>query len=404
MSKKVLFTSLIVYVLCVVGTYGVLGYTSASQLPGTTTPTQDQNAQDPAADDQTALGLLLEIDPAEPKDQPCPLNGKLYTMTEKNAWEQRRPLAVMIENTPDARPQSGISDADIVFEAVAEYGITRYMGIFYCEVQTADTTLAPVRSARTYFIDWASGFNYPLYTHVGGANIPGKTDALGQLNQYGWAGQNNLNQFSIGYPTFVRNANRIGREVATEHTMETSTEKLWAVATKRKWTNMSPDIKVGGKTIAGTDWKDGYESWSFEESATPGTASQTISYDFWKGDENYAVKWIYDAQTSSYSRELGGAKHVDLNDDSQVKASNVVVLFTKEEGPINELKHMLYQTTGTGKVLIFKNGEAVEASWSKKTREAELEFLDKAGKPIEMARGLTWISVLDTATQKEVQY
>lgn len=348
------------------------------------------------------LGALLQIDPNESVDQACPLNGKLFTNTEKSAWEKRRPLAVMIENSQDARPQSGIANADIVFEAVAEGGITRFMGIFYCDVQRNDTILAPIRSARSYFVDWASGFNLPLYVHVGGANLPGPANALGQISDYGWNQQNDMNQFSIGYPTFVRNANRVaGKEVATEHTMETSTERLWAVAQKRGWTNMTPARKVAGQTIASSDWKDGYTGWTFGNSATKGAVSD-ISYEFWTGYDDFAVAWKYDSSSDSYKRVMAGTPHVDLNNNEQVAAKNVIILFTDEKGPIDEAKHMLYTTIGTGKALIFKSGEVTEAKWSKKNREAELEFLDAKGKPVELTPGLIWISTL--AKNAKVNY
>lgn len=349
--------------------------------------------------EETALGALLNIDPNEPRDQACPLNGKLYTNTERQAWEKRRPLAVMIENDVNARPQAGLGSADVVYEAIAEGGITRFMAMFYCGAQRYDTTLAPIRSARTYFIDWASGYNFPLYVHVGGANIPGPTDALGQINTYGWAMQNDINQFSVGYPTFVRNANRLGRPVATEHTMETTTEKLWAVGEDRGWTNMSPNRRIAGQAVPGMDWKDGFTPWTFQD-GNPGAGNTAkISYNFWSGYNDFSVAWEYDQATNTYKRTMGSEPHVDQNSNEQIAASNVVVLLTDERGPINEAKHMLYRTTGTGNALIFQNGQAIQARWSKPTRTDELTFVDNRGNPVQMVRGLTWISVIDSGNQ-----
>jgi hypothetical protein len=389
MTKKTLLLALLLYVassLVSFGAFSVFGQNTVI-VPG--------DDQVETGEEGSKLGQLLTISPSEPKNQACPLNGQLYTETEKTAWEKKRPLAVMIENTPDSRPQSGLSQSDIVFEAVAEGGITRFLAFFYCGVQVADTTLAPIRSARSYYVDWASGFNLPLYVHVGCANLPGPADALGQISEYGWNGQNDMNQFSIGYPTFVRNYNRLeGREIATEHTMETTTEKLWAIATKRKWTNMSPDLKVGKKVIPGTDWKAGYTGWTFDDGQAGAGSTAKISYEFWSGYSDYAVEWNYDSASNSYKRNQGGAAHTDLNNNQQIMAKNVIVLLTTEKGPIDEKKHMLYGTTGTGDALVFKNGEAIKATWSKKDREAELVFTDSKGKPLTLTRGLTWISVV----------
>lgn len=336
----------------------------------------------------------VNVDEAAPKTEECPLNGKMFTQAEREAWEQRTPIAAMIENHTEARPQSGLSNADVVYEAIAEGGITRFMAIMYCDAQAEDVILAPVRSARTYFIDWASGYQKPLYVHVGGANLPGPANALGQLSDYGWVGDNDLNQFSIGFPTFARNYNRVelesGKRLATEHTMETSTERIWKYAAE------SRDI---------TTWegKEDFKSWVFQDDAAPeeqGTTS-SVAYDFWSGYSDFRVEWTYDPESNTYKRNLGGVPHTDLNNDEQVAVKNVVVLKTVEEGPIDELKHMLYDTTGTGEALIFQNGEVIEATWKKPTRTSRISF-SAQGDPVEFVRGPVWISVLDVSN--EVDY
>lgn len=397
MKKKSIFIVVTLYLLSSIGSYVGFSFAGRNSMSPGSTVTESEGE-----DGESPLSLLLNIDPSEPIDQACPLNGKLYTNTERQAWEKRRPMAVMIENTPDARPQSGLADSDLVFEAVAEGGVTRFMAFFYCDAQKADLTLAPIRSARTYYVDYASGFNLPLYVHVGGANVPGPTNALGQISDYGWNGQTDINQFSVGYPTFIRDYNRVpGKEIATEHTMVTSTEKIWDVAEERGWTNMSPERKYGRTVQEPEDWKDGYEGWTFEN--TPGEIGSVnkISYDFWSGYNDYSVVWDYDKEKNLYLRSQGGEKHTDLNTNEQIAASNVIVLLTTEKGPINEKKHMLYGTTGTGDALIFKDGQAIEAKWYKKSRTSELTFKDDKGKEVELARGLTWISVVNEVTEVE---
>ena len=110
------------------------------------------------------------IDPSVPRTEVCPLNGLMYTKQEKDVWETRRPIAAMIENHVEARPQSGLSLADVVYESVVEGGITRFMGVFYCGVASRNLTLAPVRSARTFYLPWVLEYD-ALYNHVGGAGV-----------------------------------------------------------------------------------------------------------------------------------------------------------------------------------------------------------------------------------------
>ena len=101
--------------------------------------------------DQENSNRKALIDIVGPQSESCPLNGAKYTKGEKSIWETRRPLAVMIENHEESRPQSGLSDTDIVYEAVAEGGITRFMALFYCQAAAYEAILGPDRSARTYF-------------------------------------------------------------------------------------------------------------------------------------------------------------------------------------------------------------------------------------------------------------
>jgi hypothetical protein len=399
MSKKILLLALVLYVLSATSTFTYFYAQDRTPVStDTTTTTEDDEAS-------TALGALLDIKADEPRDQVCPLNGKMFTAAEMASWEKRRPLAVMIENSPDARPQSGLYHADIVFEVIAEGGVTRFMAIYYCNAQAQDVLLAPIRSARTYFIDYASGFNRPMYTHVGGANIPGPANALGQISDYGWQLQNDINGlFTVAYPYFVRNENRLGHAVDTEHTVETTTEYLWEIAADRGWTNMSPERKVGKTVTKAVDWKDGYEPWTFETEKAKTGAVNSISYEFWSGYAQYGVQWSYDAATDQYKRNMAGEPHIDHNNKKQIMASNVVVLLTTEKSSIDEAKHMLYGTTGTGDALIFMHGDVVKARWSKKDRESELRFVDAKGKDIPMGRGLTWISVMSKTNADEIAY
>jgi hypothetical protein len=345
---------------------------------------------DPETDDS-----LIQIDASMPRTEICPLNGGKYTVPERESWSTRRPLAVMIENSQEARPQSGLSKADIVFEAVAEGGITRFMAMYYCDAQKEDVLLAPIRSARVYYILLASGFNRPMYVHVGGANAEStpETNALAQLGSFGWNSQNDINQFSVGFPTFSRSYNRLpGKEVATEHTMVTTTEKLWAVATKRGWTNMSPETVVNKKTVPGTDWQAGYDGWTFVD-GTSKASQQTVSYDFWNL-AGFGVTWNYDATTNTYIRSNGGQVQTDLNNGAQLAFSNVVVLFVRERGPLNEEKHLLYDLISKGDGFLYADGVAKELKWSKASREAELIFTDTAGKNLELTRGKVWVSIV----------
>lgn len=340
----------------------------------------------------------IAFDDSLPKTEPCPLNGVLYSKQQRQWWEKHRPLGVMIENHEESRPQSGISSADIVYEAVAEGGITRMLNVFYCQDAS---TVGPVRSARTYYLDFISEYgDYPLYAHVGGANTDGPADALGQIGTYGWQNYNDLNQFSIGFPIFVRDYDRLGRTVATEHTVYSSTTKLWDYAAKtRKLTNVNEK---------GAKWDTKFIPYTFkeDEAASARPATQTISYDFWSGYGAYSVLWTYDKASNVYLRTNGGKPHLDLNTKKQLAPHNVVILFMKEsranDGYEGNL-HMLYGTKGTGKAKIFMDGKEIDGTWSKKSRIDHLYIKDNRGKDIEFNKGQIWFSVIAPGSEIAVK-
>ena len=281
----------------------------------------------------------LAFDPSLPKTQECPLNGVLYSKQQEAWWQKHRPLGVMIENHVEARPQSGFSGADVVYEAVAEGGITRFLAMFYC--QDAGQ-VGPVRSARTYYVDFASEYgNFPLYAHVGGANQPGPADALSQLSDYGWTGYNDLNQFSIGFPTFWRDYDRLGRTVATEHTMYSTVSKLWDYgATNRKLTNVDED---------GKSWDTTFVPYKFTDDAALSArpAAQSIHLTFWKGGSDYDVDWAYDQKTNLYKRSNAGKPHLDKDTNKQLAAKNIVVLYMIEDNADDGYENNVH--------LLFKN-------------------------------------------------
>jgi len=338
------------------------------------------------------------FDDSLPKTEACPLSGQLFSKQQRQWWEEHRPLGIMIENHEDSRPQSGLTKADVVYEAVAEGGITRFLVVYYC--QDAEI-VGPVRSARTYYLDFISEYgDYPLYAHVGGANTSGKADALGQIRQYGWQNYNDLNQFSIGFPVFYRDYDRLGRTVATEHTMYSSTTRLWDYAKEeRGLSNVDED---------GNSWDEDFIPYEYKEDTAEGSrpASQSVSYNAWDGYGDYLAAWSYNRSTNSYLRSSGGQPHKDLNNDQQISAKNIILLFMREsranDGYEGNL-HLLYGTTGSGNAVVFQDGKEIKAKWAKKNRTGRLIITDSRGQEIKYNPGLTWFSILPLNTDVDIK-
>ena len=175
--------------------------------------------------------------------------------------------------------------------------------------------------------------------------------------------------------------------MATEHTMYSSTDKLWGVAKSRGLEAVDED---------GHRWDDSFISWNFspEEDVVSGGLVNKVVFNFWDGYGQYLIEWRYNSESNEYLRLNGNQPHRDLNNDHQLKASAVVVQFVKETGPIDDLKHMLYGTTGKGNALVFQGGEVTKATWSKADRKARTIFKDASGQEISFNPGVIWLEML----------
>jgi len=402
MSKKNLAVYFLTFIIFLFGSY--FGF-------NTLLPVSQPNVQKIVDINQNNKKQTGVLDFAGPRTAVCPINGELFTTEEQKLWETRRPLMVMVENHLDSRPQSGLNNADIVYEANSEGGITRFMGIFYCNaVKGAGNKydVGPVRSARTYFLDIASEYSdYPLYTHVGGSNCSApkdpvtgrqsgpcttnkKAQALEQISNYGWMGKgtwSDLSQFALSYKACRREEDRTGSVVATEHSMYCSSTKLWNVAQSRGLTNET----IINKTL----WNKNFRSWSFKQTDLPNSTidAKTISFDWW-GDKAYSVSWTYDASQKQYLRQNGGVNAIDFNTGQQINSKNIIIQWTKETRSIDEHAHNLYAMIGTGNAVLLQNGTKTNITWSKANRTARTIFKDKSGNEINLVPGRTWIEIL----------
>lgn len=368
---------LIAYIISVATSYLLASEVSVSKRTNIPSPTISTSGK-------------MAFDDAFPKTEPCPLNGALYSKQQKEWWKKHRPLGIMIENHEEARPQSGLSSADVLYEIVAEGGITRFLAVYYCN---SAENVGPIRSARTYFLDLISEYgSNPLYVHVGGANQPGPADALSQIEDYGWVGLNDMNQFSIGFPTFWRDYDRLGHPVSTEHTMYSTTEKLLQFAVTKR--------KLAAEDEDGISWTKGFIPYSFKEDApVPRPVAQKIHLEFWTKDPDYNVDWIYEPTANLYKRNNGTKPHTDLNNKKQLTAKNIVVLKMIEtnanDGYENNV-HLLYRTKGAGRAHIFMDGKETVGTWRKDSRTARTLLFDSTGLPIKFDKGTIWFEILPT--------
>lgn len=308
---------------------------------------------------QPEPSLPIEYPVAQKKKEAPKYYSPLTGVQVADEAATKRPVtAIMIENSPDARPQSGLKDAGVVFEAVAEGGITRFIALYQ---EARPGLIGPVRSVRPYYVEWAAGFD-PAVAHIGGS---ARALTMIRSGDYGV----DLDQF-FNAGTYWRATDRYA-----PHNVYTNFDKLDALEAAK------------GKSTSTFSFSPRENE---KKAATP-TATQ-ININVSSG--LYDVNYTYDAASNSYSRFEGGAPHADREggpiQPKVVIAMKVPMSLGFEDGYREQIT-----TIGSGAAYVFQNGTIAEVTWSKSDAKAKLEFKTPDGKEIPLARGQTWITALD---------
>ncbi|MFH1112168.1 MAG: DUF3048 domain-containing protein [Patescibacteria group bacterium] len=291
---------------------------------------------------------------------------------------ERRPLAVMIENFYTVRPQSGLSFADLVWEVPTEGGVTRFLAVFQ---KGLPSRIGPVRSARSYFIDWARELG-AFYAHSGGAD-----DALDELAR-GVKNLQDVNEFLNEYAY-----SRDNKE-ARPHNLYTAAELFYSYAEKNGWritSELNPWQFVNSDSLTNTP-----------KSVADKTANEILIPYF---PLEYDVLWKYKVNDGIYERWMDGKLHQDRITGGILQAKNVIVMFTDVVPvPRDPKLRVNIRTVGSGPAYLFTNGEVYQGEWQKKSLESRTEFLDKSGQLLQLNPGITWISVMDKGLEQELEY
>lgn len=272
----------------------------------------------------------------------------------------RRPVAVMLESDPVARPLYGISQADIVFEMpVTPGGVTRMMAVFQCG---EPEEIGSIRSARQDFIPLAGGLN-ALYAHWGGER--------GALDMLNGGILNNLDAMKYEGTTFYRKTGR-----RQPHNGFTSLEKL-----------LERSQKLGyglANSFAGYSHSTDESERSIANIATNISINYVAPYD---------VIWKYASEDKTYERMRDGKPEKDGANGETVKASVVVVMEAKTQ-EINEFYNRV-GVTGEGRATIYQNGVSIGGLWKKGPALSDkLSFFDARGSEIPFVPGKIWIEIV----------
>jgi len=295
---------------------------------------------------------------------PSMLNGMPVTTI---AQAKLRPIAVMIDNHPDAYPLAGLTKASVVYEAPAEGGLSRFMALFMPNADS-DSWIGPVRSARPYFIYWATEWR-ALYAHSGGSPA-----ALQQLKDYDRVWVFDVNEFSRGQ-YFWRDRKR-----SAPHNLYTS---LASIDKYRAAAEIPAEIDISPRSFV-----DGQ--------ANPVPKPAMIQFAYTAAAESAVVEWRYQSSNNTYLRFQDG---VPVRDDSgeQVSASTIVMQYVKMR-IVDEIGRKDITTTGSGKMAMFANGAVIEGEWHNDYSDSYTVFADSTGKELPLVRGQIWIEIIPVGT------
>jgi len=291
--------------------------------------------------------------PPEPTKYYSPLTGLLV----KNAATTKQPVTgVMIENSPDARPQSGLKNSGVVFEAIAEGGITRFLVLYQ---QEKPQMIGPVRSIRLYDVEWVAPFNASI-AHVGGSRFG--------LREVRNGSYRDIDQF-FGYQAYWRASDRYA-----PHNVYTNFKNLDAL-------NKSKGYKTSVFT--------GFSRIDGKASKKPNATHIDITISSYLYNSSY----IYNKKTNTYARYQAGAPHLD-RESGQITPSVVIAMRVNETSIFQDGWREQITTVGKGSAVIFQNGTATKVTWRKKSKNSQITFTDAKGKDVPLVRGQTWIAAV----------
>jgi hypothetical protein len=314
----------------------------------------------------TAIALLqpqqavVKKTPAKPTPPPvyyAPLTGNVV---DREAMTTLPVTAIMLENSPDARPQSGLKAAEIVYEAVAEGGITRFLAVYQ---QNKPSLIGPVRSLREYYVDWLTPYNASV-AHVGGSY---KALQIVQKGSY-----RDIDQF-FNAGAYYRATDRYA-----PHNVYTTWGRLSALNKSKGYVSSSPK--------------------SFSRVTTPTKLSSAKKMNAKRiqmsiSSPTFNPSYAFDAKTGLYLRSQAGAPHVD-REKGRITAKVVVAMIVNMKAVFEDGYRESITTSGKGTAYVFQNGTVKKVTWQKRNRNAQLRLIDTSGNDMKLEQGTTWISAI----------
>ena len=299
--------------------------------------------------------------------------------------------------TDGARPQAGLNEAGVVFEAIAEAGITRFAAIYQ---NPSSAVIGPIRSLRIYYLEWDTPFDCTI-VHAGGSG-----DALAAVAAGGYK------DLSEDYSYMYRGTygSRLWNNLFTTaaYLKQFSDDHGYNTSDVQGFARMTPEESVKSRVDAlAVEVLDIVKATNVDTSEMmDGVNNIALNFGGWA---NFNVRYAYDAETNTYFRsyesgvphevytcdaiDLGEKNPEDVCSLTQINPS-VVVAMVVQESKASDNYHEVISTIGTGDAYIFQNGVAIKGSWAKGAKDEQIKFFDENGEEMALVPGQTFVSAV----------
>jgi len=279
-----------------------------------------------------------------------------------------RPIAVMINNHKDARPQSGLSDAYLVYEIMVEGGITRMMALY--TQNFSEEKIGSIRSSRHNYLDYALE-NDAIYVHWGGS-----TQAYEDINKLKI---DHLDGMVYG-GTYFTTDKKLDRSL--EHTRFTSSSLIQEGIKKLKLESTTDNGYLLNYTTDTVDLSNKENSKVANKVTIKYSKYQTSSYE-------------YNKEEGVYDRYMSGDKHKDLVTGEHYKFKNIIA-YSVKYNTIDSSGHQDLENIGSGEGVYITNGYSIPIKWTKKDRKSKTKYTYLDGTEIDVSDGNTFIQIYPT--------
>ena len=308
------------------------------------------------------------------------LNGIQVDYDEYEELLDRKPIAIVVNNHKDARPQSGLSKADTVMEVLAEGGITRYVAVYHNNYDVAK--IGPIRSLRYYMIDFASGYDDAMILH------------------HGWAGFDNADFEVYNAETDARgavskfNIKDIQTEGSTYRDPQKAKTSGYVHSLYTDFTRINSEITRLAKAYNWNLSSENLKEIVFKDDAMETDRGLFNSVDIkfmGLGGSDYMSRFTYDKATNTYPRFIGGNPDVDQLTNEQISPKNVIIEWHEYADARYGHNRIVIKMIGENKATILRDGQVIEGTWKKPSRLERTQYYDVEGNEISLNRGLIWI-------------